>query len=119
MKQYLKCEYCTKPLTVDDCVMIRISRYDTFGKRIKKRAYCTNCWDHTKIFVQGLSMDKYYDMNQLHTDECIVKVKDNPHKCGNCKYLIFKDHRHNEGLCRITRLQRRCSDICVHEEEMS
>lgn len=61
----------------------------------------------------------YYQLDQLPDPECTVKFKDNPHKCGNCKYLIFKDHRHNEGLCRITRLHRCYTDLCVHEEEMS
>lgn len=61
----------------------------------------------------------YYDLDQLPDSECTVVIKDNPHKCCNCKYLVFKDHRHNEGLCKITRLHRCFTDICVHEEEMS
>mgnify|MGYP007133781202 CR=1 FL=1 len=54
MKQLNKCEYCHKPLTVDDSVFIRVTRYDLFGRRIKKKAFCTNCWDHTTIFVYGI-----------------------------------------------------------------
>lgn len=44
--------------------------------------------------------------------------KDNPHKCGKCRYLIFKDYKHNSGTCTINRLERSFTDICVHEEDM-
>lgn len=58
MKQPNECEYCHKPLTVDDSVFIKVIRYDEFGRRIKRKAFCTNCWDHTKHFVAGLERSK-------------------------------------------------------------
>ena len=66
-------------------------------------------------------MNKYYQLDQLPDPdtEYTVKFKDNPHKCGKCRYLIFKDYKHNSGTCTITRLERCFTDICVHEEEMS
>lgn len=63
--------------------------------------------------------NEYYQLDSLPDPECNVKFKYNPHKCGNCRHLIFKDYKHNEGLCRLTRLNRCFTDICVHEEEMS
>ena len=64
-------------------------------------------------------MGKYYQLDQLPDSEYTVKLKDNPLKCGNCHHLIFRDYKHNEGLCNITRLHRCFTDKCVHEEEMS
>lgn len=37
--------------------------------------------------------------------------------CGNCHHLIFKDYKERTGSCRLTRLYRRFTDICVHEED--
>lgn len=42
---------------------------------------------------------------------------DDLHKCGNCRYLIFKDYKHNSGTCTINRLERSFTDICTHEED--
>lgn len=61
----------------------------------------------------------YYHIADMSDPECIVKIKENYHKCGDCKYLIFKDYRYNSGTCRICRLHRMFTDRCVHEEEMS
>lgn len=61
----------------------------------------------------------YYDLDQLPDSECTVKLKVNPHKCGNCKYLIFKDYRHGDGTCCITHRFKSFYDRCDHEEEMS
>ena len=58
MTYHLKCKYCNKPLTYDDSVFIRITRYDTFGRRVKKQVLCTNCWDHTTICVPTIGKDK-------------------------------------------------------------
>ena len=54
MDKLPKCEHCNKPLKVDDSVFIRIARYDTFGRRIKKKGFCTGCWDRTVIFVADI-----------------------------------------------------------------
>lgn len=62
-------------------------------------------------------MDEYYHLNDMSNGECIVKFKENT--CGACHHLIFRDYRHNEGLCNLTRLHRCFYDPCVHEEEMS
>lgn len=59
----------------------------------------------------------YYHLDNMPDPECTVKLKDNPHKCGNCKYLIFKDYKHNSGTCTINRLERSFTDICTHEED--
>lgn len=63
--------------------------------------------------------DGYYHLDQLPDSDCIVKFNEDYFKCGNCHHLIFRDYKHNEGLCNITRLYRCFSDRCVHEEEMS
>lgn len=36
--------------------------------------------------------------------------------CGNCCHLIFKDYKHHDGECRLTRLHRNFEDICVNED---
>ena len=61
--------------------------------------------------------NEYYHLDQLPDSECIVKFKDNTRICGNCKHLIFKDYKHHVGICRLIRLNRRFTDLCVHEEE--
>ena len=113
MKIIRKCKFCGALLSETNSVFAYISRYDNRGKSSKSFWMCCKCWDNTMI------KEPYYHIDQLPDPECTVNIKDNPHKCGNCKYLIFKDHRHNEGLCRITRLNRRYTDLCVHEEEMT
>lgn len=57
MKQLLKCEYCDKPLNSNNTVFIRITRYDRFGRRVKRKAYCTACWDITNIFIDCTEED--------------------------------------------------------------
>lgn len=66
-------------------------------------------------------MNDYYYLDQLPDPECTVKIKikDNARTCGNCNHLIFKDYKERTGSCRLTRLYRRFSDCCLHEEEMS
>lgn len=54
MTYHLKCKYCHKPLTYDNSIFIKIIRYDTFGRRIKKQVFCTSCWDNTTISVYGV-----------------------------------------------------------------
>ena len=58
----------------------------------------------------------YYSLDELPR-EYILKLKNNPHKCGDCRYLIFKDYKHHSGTCTINRLERSFSDICTHEED--
>lgn len=119
MKYLIKCNNCNKPLNSTNSVFIRISRYDEFGRRIKKKVFCTNCWDHATIFIKSDSKDKYYDFNQLPTDLNHLPVPDAYHgrHCMDCNHLIFKDYKERTGCCRLTRLYRRFSDICVYEEE--
>ena len=72
-------------------------------------------------FLDKFIIDRYkdyYHVDNLSDTECIVNLKYNPHKCGNCKYLINKDYRYNSGTCQINRIFRRFTDICIHEEEM-
>ena len=49
IKLNLKCSNCNKPLTSSNSVFIKITRYDMFGRRLKRKVFCTTCWDHTKI----------------------------------------------------------------------
>lgn len=37
--------------------------------------------------------------------------------CGNCKYLILRNHKYDSGYCQLTRLRRKYYDTCVHEDE--
>lgn len=38
------------------------------------------------------------------------------HLCEDCLHLIFKDYKERCGQCRLTRLYRRFTDICVNED---
>ena len=68
--------------------------------------------------IRSIVNKDYYSLDDLPKEEVKVELKDNPHKCGNCKYLIFKDYDHKDGTCRVTRVHRRFNDICVHGEEI-
>ena len=74
------------------------------------------------VCTRDYSSGNYYDLDKMPDPECTVKFKyeDLPiNSCGQCHHLIFRDYRHNEGLCNLTRLHRCFYDRCVHEEEMS
>ena len=60
--------------------------------------------------IRSIVNKDYYSLEDL--------PKENPHKCGNCRYLIFKDYNHKDGTCRVTRVHRRFTDLCVHEKEI-
>lgn len=67
MKQLFKCEYCDKPVNSNNTVFIKITRYDKFGRRVKRKVYCTTCWDHVKIFFAYADHDeKAYEI--CHAD---------------------------------------------------
>ena len=61
---------------------------------------------------------EYYHLDNLPDAECTVKLKDNPHICSNCRYLIFKRYDERRGFCRLLRIHRNFDDACIHEEEM-
>lgn len=68
---------------------------------------------------KALIKDDYYHLDKMPDPECTVKFKyEDLHinSCGKCRHLIFKDYKHNEGFCDLTRLQRCFSDTCVYEE---
>lgn len=67
--------------------------------------------------IRSIVNKDYYSLDDLPKEEVKVELKDNPHKCGKCRYLIFKDYKHNSGTCTINRLERCFTDICVHEED--
>ena len=69
------------------------------------------------VCTRDYSSGKYYDLDKMPNDECIIKFKENT--CGACHHLIFKDYRHREGLCNLYRLHRCFDDRCKYEEEMS
>lgn len=69
--------------------------------------------------IRSIVNKDYYSLDDLPKEEVKVELKYNPHKCGNCRYLIFKDYKHNSGTCTINRLERSFTDICTHEEEIS
>ena len=128
MKKLPKCKYCNKELSFDNTVLIRIDRFDKYGFSSKQNMFCTACWDNTshevKITKEDISKNTdskdYYSLERDLPDiDLTVEFKDNPHRCGNCSYLILKDYDHQDGTCRITRQHRRFTDICLHEEEMS
>lgn len=62
--------------------------------------------------------DDYYHLDNMPDNKCIVKFKEDYKKCGNCRHLIFKDFKHQEGLCDLTRLHRCFYDLCVHDEDI-
>lgn len=43
-------------------------------------------------------------------------VETHAHLCGDCLHLIFKDYKERCGQCRLTRLYRRFTDICLNED---
>lgn len=67
--------------------------------------------------IRSIVNKEYYSIEDLPKEEVKVELKDNPHKCGKCRYLIFKNYKYNSGTCRICRLHRSFTDICVHEED--
>ena len=66
-----------------------------------------------------INRNNYYSLEDLPKEEVKVELKDNPHKCGNCRYLIFKDYGGERGFCHLLRVYRYFWDPCVHKEEMS
>lgn len=88
----------------------------------KDTAWCEHCcsvndWEDYIDNAPTITPDKaeYYHLDNMPDDKCIVKFKEGT--CGACHHLIFRDYRHNEGLCNLTRLHRCFYDKCVHEEE--
>ena len=81
-----------------------------------------NDWDEGQQDIEVIGyipvseIDRFY-IPMLMKDDNPVKVKEDT--CGACHHLIFKDHRHREGLCNLCRLHRCFDDRCVHEEEKS
>lgn len=49
MKKLPKCDYCNKPLSFDNTVLIRIDRFDKYGFGSKQHMVCTACWDHMNL----------------------------------------------------------------------
>lgn len=77
-----------------------------------------NCYTYL-LYLFERYIDKYNsEVMDGSDDKCIVKVKEDYNKCGNCKHLIFKDYRERTGACRLTRLYRRFEDLCVHDEDI-
>lgn len=75
-----------------------------------------NDWDEGQQDVEVMG---YMPISQIDTFR--LPVPDSYHgiRCMDCNHLIFKDYKERCGQCRLTRLYRRFSDICLHEEEMS
>lgn len=101
MEMKHKCNYCNALLSETNSVFVHINRFDKRGKSSRSLWMCCKCWDNTQI------------------SEPYMKVKGGEFTCGNCKHLIFKDYKECTGSCRLTRLYRRFTDRCIHEEEMS
>lgn len=53
MKILPKCDYCNKPLSMNNSVFTNIDRYDEFGVHITKLIFCCECWDSIKIMKDG------------------------------------------------------------------
>lgn len=73
-----------------------------------------------KYVNEANALDDILDIidKSLSNNEYIVKDNENFNKCGNCKNLICKDVIHHEGICKLTRLYRRFTDLCVHDEDI-
>lgn len=100
-----KCKYCGALLSYTNSVFIHISRFDYKGKSSNSHWICCKCWDDTRIQLPYIEEDK-------------IPKQDDVRTCGNCNHLIFKDYKERTGSCRLTRLYRRFSDICVNDEDM-
>ena len=99
MEKKHKCNYCDALLSETNSVFIHISRFDDRCKSSRSLWMCCNCWDKVKL-PDPDNRDSTYN------------------RCGNCRYLIFKDYKEQTGSCRLTRLYRRFEDLCVHDEEI-
>ena len=95
MEKKHKCNYCDALLSETNSVFVHINRYDDRGRSVKSIWMCCKCWDNTRI-----------------------QLPKNYNKCGNCYHLIFRDYKHNEGLCNLTRLHKCFTDRCVHDEDI-
>lgn len=75
-----------------------------------------NDWDEGEHDVEVLG---YIPVSEIITFRIPIADVNHTRHCKNCEHLIFRDYKHNEGLCIITRLHRCFTDICLHEEEMT
>lgn len=74
-----------------------------------------NDWDEGQQEVEVIG---YISVSEIENFKIPLLKEENYHKCGNCHHLIFKDYKHNEGLCNLTRLHRCFYDLCVHDEDI-
>ena len=101
----------------------RSDMYNLF-EPVKGRLICMVDRKELVNYCQGNNLNSYTYLlylfeRAIEHDEQVNHRYADINKCGNCHHLLFRDYRHNEGLCNLTRLHRCFSDKCVHEEEMS
>lgn len=74
----------------------------------------SNDWDEGQQDVEVIG---YMPVSDI--DTFCIPIDKKQFVCGNCRRLIFKDYKHHQGICRLTRLPRDFESHCDHEEEMS
>lgn len=85
MNKITKCEYCKKPLSMDNTVLIRIDRFDKYGFHYKQHMYCTNCWDLVKILIDERCEDCKHSLDNPGTSPCRT--------CGHCYMSHFEEDK--------------------------
>ena len=117
MKIKFKCKYCGALLSKTNSVFIHITRYDDNGRHTKKNWLCCNCWDGTQISAHYIekALNKAVCNRYYSVKNCMKSDK----HCFNCKHLLFKDYRHNDGTCGYTHRIKSFYDRCDYKEEMS
>lgn len=72
--------------------------------------------------IYAFKVDSDFEFSEFFA-KCHRKIerwenKIDPYICGNCNLLIFKDYKHQEGMCKLVRIHRNFEDPCIHQEEI-
>lgn len=96
---------------VFDSYRHEFSLYIHTPERIGRIAFLASYnWKHHTINEMLIYMHRVIEIYEGGS------IEPHAHICGDCLHLIFKDYKERCGQCRLTRLYRRFTDICVNED---